>query len=137
MAYTCGSACRGSPLPSTSLTLPILAGSSSLPLTTSGVYSEGVAHTCGRYGSVPEDHFFCVLCGPSTGLGLISYSLQLYSLTRVATLLFVILGMLGFDSTRPINCQVSPAPNVAYFLVHRAYWLQSQGLDHFRTREYL
>jgi len=35
-----------------------LAGSSSPPLTTSGVYFVSVANTCGRYGSVAEKHFF-------------------------------------------------------------------------------
>jgi hypothetical protein len=34
--------------------------------------------------------------------------LQIYSITRIATLLSIILNMVGFDSTAPINCQVSP-----------------------------
>jgi hypothetical protein len=92
--------------------LPIPAGSSSLALTTSGAYSEGIAHTCRRYGSVAEKHFFCSLWGPQIGLRLISFYSQVYSLVRLAMLLFVVLSMVGFDATRPINCQVSLASRV-------------------------
>ena len=31
---------------------------------------------------------------------------QIYSLTRVATLMAIILTMVGLDNTKPINCQV-------------------------------
>ena len=64
-----------SPSPSTLTWLDrptILAGSSSLPLTTSGMYSVAVAHTCGRYGSVAEKHRFYDLHNPLGGLTLIS-----------------------------------------------------------------
>jgi hypothetical protein len=38
--------------------------------------------------------------------------LQVHSLTRVATLLAVIVNMIGFDSASPINCQVSPVSHI-------------------------
>jgi hypothetical protein len=44
------------------------------------------------------------------------YPLQIYSITRVATLLSVILNMVRFDTTAPIYyCQVSPLFNVRVF----------------------
>ena len=33
--------------------------------------------------------------------------LQIYSLARVATLLAIILNMIGFNTTTPMHCQVS------------------------------
>ena len=54
---------------SRSVTLRFSAGSSSLPLTTSGMSSEGIAHTCGRYGYVTKVFlFFWVLFGPPRNL---------------------------------------------------------------------
>jgi len=54
---------------SRSVTLRFSAGSSSLPLTTSGMSSEGIAHTCGRYGYVTKVFFFFwVLFGPPRNL---------------------------------------------------------------------
>ena len=64
------------------------------------------------------------------------YLLQIYSITRVATLLSIILNMFGFDSTAPIYCQVSPSLNVQ-FLYCSQIELCSQGLDHFYSREHL
>ena len=78
----------------------------------SGVYSEGVAHTCGQYGSVALKHFFGVLRGPQRGLRLSFYFLQLYSLTRVGILLGIIISIIGFDSTRQMNCQVIPVSHI-------------------------
>ena len=40
------------------------------------------------------------------------FLLQVHSLTRVATLLAVIVNMIGFDSASPINCQVSPVSHI-------------------------
>jgi hypothetical protein len=60
------------------------------------------------------------------------YLLQIYSITRVATLLSIILNMFGFDSTAPIYCQVS-----VQSLYGSQIELCSQGLDHFYSREHL
>jgi len=90
------------------LNLYLPAGSSSLTSIMSGVSSEGVAPTDGRYGSVTT--------GTSSGLcGRLIFVLQLYSFTRVTTLLAMITNMIGFDTSRPINCQVSP---VFVFVYH-------------------
>jgi hypothetical protein len=50
----------------------LAAGSLSLPLTTSGVYSVAVDDTCGLYGSVAERRFFWDLRSSPWGLRLIS-----------------------------------------------------------------
>ena len=39
---------------------------------------------------------------------------QLYSLTRVFTLITLILNMLAFDSSSPINCQVCISPITSF-----------------------
>ncbi len=55
---------------------------------------------------------------------------------RVATLLAVIVNMIGFDATSLINCQVNPR-RMSLFLIPRADRLRSQGLGYFRTREHV
>lgn len=59
-------------------------------------------------------HFFWILWGPQRGPGLISYFLQLYSLSRVGVLLAITLSMVVFDSTHPINCQVIPVSHTCF-----------------------
>ena len=60
--------------------------------------------------------------------------LQVYSLTRVSTLLAVAVNMIGFDTTSPINCQVSLSPMSA-FLYNALIGYIFQGLDHFWSGE--
>ena len=50
---------------SRSVTLHFSAGSSSLPLTTSGISSEDIAHTCGRYGYVTKIAFLLGFVWPT------------------------------------------------------------------------
>ena len=47
---------------------------------------------------------------PPTDLHSDIHRLQIYSLTRVAALLSVIVNIIGFDASKPINCQVSSRP---------------------------
>ena len=54
---------------------------------------------------------------------------QVYSLTRVSTLIAVILNILGFDSSVPINCQVRIIfPGFPYARADPNYL--GQGLDY-------
>jgi hypothetical protein len=75
----------------------------------SGMSSEGIAPTDGRYG-------FVALCGvsspPTSQPRIEPYLLQVHFVARVAALLTVILNMIGFDTTSPINCQVSLVSHV-------------------------
>ena len=63
-----------------------------------------------------------LVCGLLSG-SIVAYTLtdlhlpQIYSITRVATLLSIVLNMVGFDSTEPIYCQVSPLFNVPAFIL--------------------
>ena len=70
-----------------------------------GMSSEGIAPTYGRYGFVASIR---VSSPPNPEPKIEPYLQQLYSIARVSTLLAVILNMIGFDVTTPINCQVSP-----------------------------
>ncbi|KAI9433443.1 hypothetical protein F5148DRAFT_1295437 [Russula earlei] len=74
-------------------------GNSSLPLTTSGSVIQG--HRPYRW------------------------TIWLYSLTRISTLLAMIVNMIGFDTFRPINCQLWVTSEVffAYFAVANASML--------------
>jgi hypothetical protein len=78
----------------------LAAGSSSLVLTTSGVSSEDIVPTGGRYGYVT--------IGPHSKGFWSNLSLRkVYSITRLATLLAVILNLIFFNVTAPLDCQVS------------------------------
>ena len=46
---------------------------------------------------------------------------QIYSITRAATLLSIVLNMMGFDSSVPIYCQVSPLFNVRVYILKLSY----------------
>ena len=68
----------------------------------SGVLSGGTALIGGQYGSVSR-------APPGFRSSSLKPDLsrrQIYSLTRVATLLAAILNLIGLDATIPINCQV-------------------------------
>ena len=71
----------------------------------SGMSFEGVARADGQYGFVA---FSQVSSLPALNNVLIFTLPQIYSVTRVATLMSVILNLVGLNVTRPINCQVSP-----------------------------
>ena len=75
----------------------------------SGMSSEGIAPTDGRYGFVV---FFRVLSTSISQPRIESYLPQIYSLTRLSTLMAVVLNMVGFDTTIPINCQVGPVSHL-------------------------
>ena len=86
-----------------------LVGSSSLLLTMSGVLSEGVGPTAGRYGSVlTARQTIFGFCHPR--LLAIDWAdlfpRQLYSIARVSTLAAIMLLIIGQDVRMPYNCQV-------------------------------
>ncbi|KAN0107096.1 hypothetical protein V8E52_010501 [Russula decolorans] len=56
------------------------------------------------------------------------WTIWVYSITRVATLLAVILNMFSFDDTTKVNCQVSPVPYVWLCLVD----YDSQGRGYYK-----
>jgi len=57
---------------------------------------------------------------------------QIYSFTRVATLVAVILNFVALDTTTPIDCQVGGVSQVASSLPH-SDWSRSPGLASIRT----
>ena len=80
-----------------------LGGSSSPPLTMSGVSSRDVDLIGGQYWSVMmNSDFHPSSLKPRTNLS----HRQIYSLTRVSSLLTAILNLTGLDAATPINCQV-------------------------------
>ena len=82
-----------------------LAGSS-LPLSiTSGVSSGGIAPSVGQYGFVSM-HSICWFHCPGPGAGLVYPVWQIYSTTRIFTLIAVILAVLDIDVTVQYNCEV-------------------------------
>jgi hypothetical protein len=66
--------------------------------------SGGIAPTDGQYGSAP-------VTGTAHPQWRIDpFLLQVYSSTRVAALMAVVLNMFSFDNSAKVNCQVSPCP---------------------------
>ena len=84
---------------------PSIAGSS-LPLSiTSGVSSESTAPTVGQYGFVSTHCSYGFRC-PDPGARLDYRVWQIYSITRISTLVTAALGLVGVDIINGINCQV-------------------------------
>ena len=81
-------------------------GSSSLLLTTNGKSSVVASLTGGRYGFVVANASLWLPLTCRIVLADSALIRQIYSLTRVAGLLGVIISLVGADVMTPINCQV-------------------------------
>jgi hypothetical protein len=92
-------------------------------LATSWISSEDVAPTGGRYGSVTVGALWMALVTHVPEFPL----RQIYSFTRVATLVAVILNFVALDIMTPIDCQVGSAFQVASSPPH-SDWPRSPGL---------
>lgn len=79
----------------------------------SGMSFEGIALTIGRYGSVMIP-FSSRLHRPALSTELIYYVWQIYSTSRIVTIISLTIILAGIDDPTPYNCEVSVVQIYSY-----------------------